>query len=296
MTTLITEDLLPVLRQRRTAGQTVKALAVELGVTWQKLDKALRNGLPRQTTRKTPLPARRALKAPQAVPGRPRTAGPLTERWRPRTLDELAGQDQVVRVLRRFASSPYPAAFIFEGETGTGKTSAAWALAHAVGCDVDARPPEFGGIHVVASGEQTAETVRDLDRRLHLSPFTGSGWKVCIVNEADRMNAAVETIWLDRLESLPPRTVIVFTTNYAGKLSQRFRDRCTRLAFESDAAKLGLSAYELLASVWRGETGTDPDMGAVARIVEDSAEDGQFSFRRAIQLLTPVLLASGTGA
>jgi hypothetical protein len=299
MTTLITEDLLPTLRQRRAGGQSVKALAGELGITWQKLDKALRNGLrqkPGKPTRKTTPTTEQAHEATRAAPRAARKPGPLTERWRPRTLDDLAGQDQVVRVLGKFAANPYPAAFIFEGETGTGKTSAAWALAAAVGCDVDARPPEFGGVHVIASGEQTADTIRDLDRRLHLSPFTGSGWKVCIVNEADRMHPAVETIWLDRLESLPPRTVIVFTTNFASKLSQRFRDRCTRLAFESDPSKLGLAAYELLASIWRGEAQADPDMSAIARIVESSTEDGQFSFRRAVQLLTPMLLASGKGA
>jgi DNA polymerase III delta prime subunit len=63
----------------------------------------------------------------------------------------------------------------------------------------------------------------------------GSGWKVIVANEADRMTAQAETVWLDRLESLPPRTVIVFTTNYPEKLSQRLRDRCTRLVFEAQA-------------------------------------------------------------
>jgi len=292
----ITEDLLADLRQRRSAGESVKAMAAELGVTWQKLDKAIRNGIRRKANRKT-TPARgQAHKANSACLSPAPGAGPLTERYRPRSLDALFGQDAAVAFLKRFAACPYPVAFIFEGETGTGKTSAALALAAELGCDVDANPPEFGGVHTVASGEQTADAVRELHGRMWRCPFSGSGWKVVIVNEADRMHAAVETIWLDRLEVLPPRTVIVFTTNFPEKLSQRFRDRCVRFGFESKASKLGMAAYGLLAGIWRHETGTDPDMTVIARIVEQATEDGQLSFRRAVQLLTPVLAEKGGAA
>jgi DNA polymerase III delta prime subunit len=219
--------------------------------------------------------------------------GPLTERQRPRTLDMLFGQDSVVAWLRNFAANPYPAAFIFDGETGTGKTSAALCLAAAIGCDVAARPQEFGGVHVVASGEQTADTVRDLHRRMWQSPFSGSGWKVVIVNESDRMHQAVEPIWLDRLEQLPPRTVIVFTTNYPAKLSQRFRDRCGRIAFEGDAAILEPAAIRLAEHVWKEETGKQPrraDRAAIRRAVAAGAEDGMMSFRRVVQAVQKELM------
>jgi DNA polymerase III delta prime subunit len=131
-----------------------------------------------------------------------------------------------------FAANPYPTAFIFEGETGTGKTSAALALAVALGCDLSQK--EFGGVQAIASGEQSADTVREAYRQMFNTPWHGSGWKVVIVNEADRMARPAETIWLDVLEAIPARTVIIFTTNEAARLSQRFLDRCTRLAFESD--------------------------------------------------------------
>jgi DNA polymerase III delta prime subunit len=182
---------------------------------------------------------------------------------------------------------------IFQGETGTGKTSAALALAAELGCDTDADPPEFGGLHIIASGKQSADAVRELcDRRLWTRPFGGSGWKVVIVNEADRMSPAVETIWLDRLESLPPRTVVVFTTNYPDKLSRRFGDRCTRLDFQSAAKRLKLDAYGLLAGIWRAQRPDDPDMTVIARIVDSACEDGRLSFRRAVQGLHQHLIAA----
>jgi hypothetical protein len=55
----------------------------------------------------------------------------------------------------------------------------------------------------------------------------GSGWNVGIINEeSDRMALSVESVWLDALEHLPPKAVVVFTTNDPGRLSRRFRDGC----------------------------------------------------------------------
>ena len=291
----LTTDVLETLRERRSAGESVKAMAGELGVTWQKLDKAIRNGLCRQADRKT-IPADECAQDAvtailQAVPG----TGPLTEKYRPRKLDGLWGQVEVVRALRAFMAEPFPTAFVFEGETGTGKTSAAIALAAELGCDLSQNPPEFGGLHVIASGEQTADTIRDIHNQMWRCPFSGSGWKVLIVNEADRMSVAAETIWLDRLESLPPKTVIIFTTNFPEKLSQRFRDRCTRLAFESDAQKLSDAARNLVKAIWQQETGKAPAFKTVAGIVERATEDGKISLRRVVQVLSPMVLTAKGG-
>jgi len=299
MTTLLTESVLDVLRERRSAGESLKALALELGITWQKLDKAIRHGLRLDATQRTISAAGYAPEAvttvlrPSLVVGqtgiRPSGVGPLTEKYRPRTLDTLWGQAEIVATLRTFVANPLPTAFIFEGETGTGKSSAAMALAAELGCDLSQNPPEFGGLHVIASGEQSADTVRDLHGQLASCPFFGSGWKVLIVNECDRMSVAAETVWLDRLENLPPKTVIVFTTNYAEKLSQRFRDRCTRLTFTSDAADLATSARNFVKAVWHNETGQAPPARTVADVVKRATENGKLSFRRVVQILSQVL-------
>jgi Rad3-related DNA helicase len=140
MTTLTT-DIVEKLRQRRSAGEPIKTLASEVGMTWQRLWGLL-------------TPAAGARLRPSTV------AGSLTERYRPTSLDAIWGQDAVVKVLRKFAANPYSTAFIFEGETGTGKTSAALALASAMGCDLGQK--EFGGVQAIASGEQSADTVRSV--------------------------------------------------------------------------------------------------------------------------------------
>ncbi|WP_428937783.1 AAA family ATPase [Fontivita pretiosa] len=280
-TSTLNESILTDARRRRSEGQSLKAIAADVGVTWQRLDKALRHGLARNAEPEAQTTARLAVAGARAAL--------LVEKYRPARLDQLFGQERVVSFLRCFLANPYPCAMLFEGETGTGKTSAALALAAELGCAVDQQ--ELGGVWTIASGEQSADAVRDTCQQTWHTPMFGSGWKLVIVNEADRMSTAAETIWLDRLESLPRRTVVVFTTNHADRLSERFRDRCIRVGFESDARRLHRSARALLSAMWKSETQTAPDARFIDSIVRQAVEDGHLSFRRAVQILQRHLMA-----
>ena len=276
--TVIDQSVLQRVRQRRSAGESLKTLAAEVGLTWQRLW-GLLYSQPSQKGQHLP-----RLEATCA-------GGRLTEKYRPLSLDAIWGQESVVKVLTKFASQPYSTSMLFEGPTGTGKTSAALALAAALGCDLQQQ--EFGGVQTIASGEQSADAVRETCRLMWNTPMYGSGWKVVIVNEADRMHPAAETVWLDRLESLPPRTVVIFTTNYTSRLSQRFMDRCTRLAFESNADALRASATQFAAALWRAETGKQPDPARIQQIVQATESEGHLSFRRLVQALTVALGSEG---
>ena len=105
----------------------------------------------------------------------------LSEKYRPQTLADIVGQSWGVEQLQEYVQAPVPTAFLFEGATGTGKTSAALALAADLGVDLAAGPP--GGLHQIASGEQTGQSVRDKMSGLRFYTSSGSGWKVLIVNE-----------------------------------------------------------------------------------------------------------------
>lgn len=204
----------------------------------------------------------------------------LTEKHRPAHLSDIAGQSSIVGQLGAFCADPYSTAMLFTGDSGTGKTSAALALANDLGVAMDM--DEFGGLHIIASGEQTADSVRDVLRKLWFLPMYGKGWRVLIVNECDRMATPAETIWLDALESLPAHCVVIFTTNHPEKLSDRFRDRCERYEFASDLQSVGVeSLSDLARKIWREETG---EMNTKPRIKLSAVEqDGKVSFRRLVQ-------------
>lgn len=247
-----------------------------------------------------PTPAAMAVEELDA-PGRIEAVSPsavatvsLVERHRPRRLCEIVGQPEAVAQLAALADTPYPCAVLLAGDTGTGKTSSAWALAGDLGCDLDAQPAEFGGVHNIPSGEHNAASLKAVWPQLWTMPMLGSGWKVLIVNEVEQLSGAVESLWLDRLEDMPPKTVIVFTTNDRESLPDRFVDRCELVIdFESSASRLDAEAMALAGRVWQAETGQEIPADVLAKVMTRATRSGRLSFRRVVQSLVPPLAAKG---
>lgn len=200
----------------------------------------------------------------------------LTTKYRPKTIADLRGQPRAVNDLKAFLTAPYSTAMLFAGASGTGKTSASYALANDLGVDVEQQ--ELGGLFEIASGDMTKDNVRETFERLRFYPLFGSGWRVLIVNECDAMDRRVEILLLDILEHLPDRAIAVFTTNDPGRLTDRFKDRCM-VQCEFKAAPT--AAAELVRDIWRAETGKDN-----APSFSTLGIDGN-SFRAALAKLTP---------
>jgi hypothetical protein len=173
------------------------------------------------------------------------------------------------------------ATMIFAGPSGVGKTAAALAIAADLECD-----PDWGGISEIASGMQNGQAVDNLLRSLRLRPLAGSGWKVAIVNEADRMTVQAEAVWLDGLEHLPAKTVVIFTTNNLGKLSQRFVRRCEVYHFDGSSAAFRAAMEKLVRQVWKNETGKV--IGALPEgLGQFEGCDSVYSIGLALQQITP---------
>ena len=209
----------------------------------------------------------------------------LFQCYRPKCLDDILGQPGIVRSLKQYAADPYPAAMLFHGESGCGKSSGAVALAYALGCAVEEQ--ECGGLFVIPSGSQTGDSVKDVIRSLHFRPMMGSGWRVLIVNECDRMSPAAEVIWLDALEAIPPKSSILFTTNCPEKLSERFRQRCDLYAFTSSTEDLRPHIRAFAQRVWKEQVGKGrcPGLNMIGMPTLQGMESMHASFRLAIQQL-----------
>jgi hypothetical protein len=178
--------------------------------------------------------------------------------------------------------APCSQAFLFAGPTGVGKTSAALALANDLGVNKD------WGLMEINSGRTDGDAVeRALTMLRHACP-AGSGWKLVLIDESDLMTPKAAHLWLSALEDLPPKSIVVFTTNRLEFFADRFVDRCETIVFQSDADLLRQDAQSLVNRVWTTETGrTDtPSITEIANLMD---KHNQISFRRAVAALDPMI-------
>src|SRR5215469_8248706 len=91
---------------------------------------------------------------------------PLTEKYRPTAIADFVGLDKIKRAMSKLAANPYPSAWFFLGNSGTGKTTMALAMANEM-------PAE---LHHIASKECTLETVQEIAKKCHWMPRMFSDW------------------------------------------------------------------------------------------------------------------------
>lgn len=154
---------------------------------------------------------------------------------RPSTFDEVIGCDSIVSSIRsKLDSGKVPAAFLFEGPPGTGKTSLANIIARYV-----------QGSHYTGEldiDEQNAgvtpgvENARDLIARASYRPRYGN-YSIFIINEAHCLTDAAQRVFHTYLEEPGSSSLIIFTTTEARKLDDALRSRCAQYHLKGLSAK-----------------------------------------------------------
>lgn len=156
----------------------------------------------------------------------------LTTAYRPRTFDEVVGQDATVKGIRAYVakaraahaagSVDYPHALLFSGESGCGKTTLAYIVARALVCEniqpgynpcgecdsclavFDYETEESNPLcakRVIASkGMANMAAVGDLISYTSVRSPLPSGLKIVIIDECHRMSASAQDALLGELE------------------------------------------------------------------------------------------------
>jgi len=144
--------------------------------------------------------------SPQAKADKPAVSEPLAARMRPRTLDEVLGQDHILgegKLLRRAIEADRFASLIFYGPPGTGKTSLAGVIAKTTG----SRFESLNGV------ESNVAEIREKIAQAKMNQDLRGETTILFIDEIHRFNKAQQDVLLPHLERGTVRFIGATTHN-----------------------------------------------------------------------------------
>ena len=224
----------------------------------------------------------------------------LARKWRPRSFDELVGQEHVRRALvNALDSGRIHHAFLFTGTRGVGKTTIARIFAKSLNCEqgVSSKPcGECGAcrdidagrfvdmLEVDAASRTKVDDTRELLDNVQYSPARGR-YKVYLIDEVHMLSTHSFNALLKTLEEPPPHVKFLLATTDPQKLPVTVLSRC--LQFHLRRLPLGLIQERLTAIAEAEKVEFE---AAALRTIARGAEG---SMRDALSLLDQVLAFGG---
>ena len=143
----------------------------------------------------------------------------LYRRYRPKTLSEVVGQEQVTSVLQKaIANNKIAHAYLFIGPRGTGKTSVARILAHEInGFKYELEDDYIDIIEIDAASNTGVDNIRDLREKAIIAPTKGK-YKVYIIDEVHMLSKSAFNALLKTLEEPPEHVIFIMATTDAYKV------------------------------------------------------------------------------
>ena len=176
----------------------------------------------------------------------------LYRQYRPKTFDQVLGQDRVVNVLKnQVKNKNFSHAYIFAGERGCGKTTCAKIFAKAINClhPVDGSPclecenckaiDEESTIDIIemdAASNRRIDDIRNLKDNV-IYPPNKLRYKVYIIDEAHMITREAFNALLKIMEEPPSHLVFILATTEIDKIPNTILSRAQNFEFNKIEAK-----------------------------------------------------------
>jgi DNA polymerase-3 subunit gamma/tau len=165
----------------------------------------------------------------------------LARKWRPKTFQELAGQEHVLKALvNALDNDRLHHAYLFTGTRGVGKTTIARILAKCLNCEKGITSEPCGEcstciginegrfidlIEVDAASKTKVEDTRELLENVQYAPAVGR-FKVYLIDEVHMLSKSSFNALLKTLEEPPPHVKFLLATTDPQKLPATVLSRC----------------------------------------------------------------------
>ena len=157
---------------------------------------------------------------------------PWAEKYRPQSFDEIISHKSIVDILKKTIKDNRLQHLLFQGPSGTGKTSTIMACAH----ELYGEKIDLMTLNINASEERGIEVVRNriqqfVNAKIIHSVDNKSIFKLVILDEADAMTADAQAMLRKVIEKYSYCTRFCLICNYIKKITQALQSRCACYQF-----------------------------------------------------------------
>jgi DNA polymerase-3 subunit gamma/tau len=229
----------------------------------------------------------------------------IARKYRPRSFEDLYGQEAMVRTLRNaFATGRIAHAFMLTGVRGVGKTTTARLLARALNYETDAvHEPSLDlktegrhcraiieGRHMDvleldAASRTGVNDIRELLDGVRYSPVEAR-YKVYIIDEVHMLSTGAFNALLKTLEEPPPHAKFIFATTEIRKVPVTILSRGQRFDLRRVEPEVLVKNLEMICEN-EGARVEAEGLMLIARAAEGSVRDGQSMLDQAIVQADP---------
>ncbi|KZX10081.1 replication factor C small subunit [Methanobrevibacter curvatus] len=200
-------------------------------------------------------------------------AGPWVEKYRPQKLEDIVGQQHIVKRLEKYVTQSSMPNLMFTGPAGVGKTTTSLALVKSILGD----NWRANFLELNASDARGIDTVRtNIKEFCRLKPV-GSPLRIVFLDEVDNMTKDAQHALRREMEMYSKTASFILSCNYSSKIIDPIQSRCAIFRF---APIKGQDILKRLEFVTESE-GFEYDETAIQSIVYFAEGD----MRKAINIL-----------
>lgn len=151
------------------------------------------------------------------------------EKYRPEKLDDIVGQDDIIKRLKSYVKTKNLPHLLFSGPPGVGKTAASISIVK----EIFGESWRNNFIELNASDERGIDIIRHKVKDFaRMAPLGEADFKVIFLDEADALTNDAQSALRRTMERYSATTRFILSCNYSSKIIEPIQSRCAVYRFK----------------------------------------------------------------